>query len=95
MELKANKVYQHKSGKLYTLLAVSNLEATKDGWGQQAVYIDEQYTVWTRPAKEFEEKMTPTNLQNFATILTLSDINPFEQSIKDPDWIVKYPENGL
>lgn len=95
MDLEINRVYQHRSGKLYTLIAVSNLGATRDGWEQQAVYVDENNVVWTRPLKEFEEKMQLTDKKIFSVILPLFESKEDKKATKDPDWIVKYPENGL
>lgn len=95
MNLKINRVYQHKSGSLYTLLAVSNLKATKDGWEQQAVYIDKDNVVWTRPAKEFEKKMQLTDLTIFSMIMPLVEFDETKIEVKDPEGIIKYPENGF
>ena len=95
MDLEINRVYQHKSGKLYTLIAISNLEATKEGWEKQAVYVDKDNVVWTRPLKEFEEKMQLTDEKIFSVILPLFEFQEDKKAAKDRDWIVKYPENGL
>lgn len=74
MSLEVNKVYKHRSGTLYTLVAISNLEATKDSWHQQAVYVDESGVIWSRPAEEFEEKMVIQNdIEAFAFLFNFPE----------------------
>lgn len=51
-----NAVYRHHSGTKYNIVAISNQKATKDGWTQEAVYLDEDMSVWTRPAKDFDDE---------------------------------------
>lgn len=46
-----------KNGNDYQLLHISNRRATKPGWEQMAVYTDGD-VVWTRPAKDFNERFS-------------------------------------
>ena len=45
----------NNTGNKYQLFAVSNEQATKPEWGQQAVYTDGK-TLWTRPIEQFRER---------------------------------------
>lgn len=66
-----NRVYQHHSGSKYCVIGISNQKATKNGWNQEAVYIDEDGNLWTRNAEDFEDsqKFTLTDDKSFAKIV--------------------------
>lgn len=55
-----NKVFKHQSGNLYVLIGISNLKAIKNGYNQEAFYIDQKMQTWSRPIKEFMEKFEET-----------------------------------
>lgn len=54
--LKTRKFAHIQSGAVYTLLTISNEAATNPDFVRQAVYLDEDGNVWSRPLAEFEEK---------------------------------------
>ena len=54
--LKTRQFIHIKSGAIYTLLTISNEEATNPDFVKQAVYLDADGNVWSRPLTEFEEK---------------------------------------
>ena len=52
-------VFIHKStGRMYTLIHVTNQTASKEGWEPQAVYKSEWGEVYSRPLTEFLEKFS-------------------------------------
>ena len=56
-ELCAGGTYQHiKSGKIYTLLMVTNQYSERAGFPPTAVYHDEDGHLWSRPLDEFKAK---------------------------------------
>ncbi len=51
--------YVHKSsGNEYTLLCVTNTTATKGGYTEMAVYMNNDNEIFSRPMTEFEEKFS-------------------------------------
>lgn len=51
--------WQHKkSGKVYNVICVTNLFATKPDFVQQVVYQDEEMVIWSRPLSEWEDKFS-------------------------------------
>lgn len=56
-KLSEGSEWMHKqSGKLYKIVCVTNLMATKPGFQPQVVYEDEEFTIWSRPLSEWEAK---------------------------------------
>lgn len=52
-----HRKFIHKtSGKPYTLIQITNKAATRPYFVKQAVYLDADGNVWSRPLAEFEEK---------------------------------------
>ena len=52
-----HRKFIHKtSGKPYTLIQIANEAATRPDFVKQAVYLDADGNVWSRPLAEFEEK---------------------------------------
>ena len=54
--LKTRKFAHIQSGAIYTLLTISNEEATNPDFVKQAIYIGAEGHIWSRPLAEFEEK---------------------------------------
>lgn len=50
--------YRHDSGRIYTVITVANLDATRVGWKPQVVYRDEDGRVWARPISDFNQRNT-------------------------------------
>lgn len=63
-----NKVFEHYSGNLYVLIGVSNQQATKSGYEEQAFYVDENMVMWSRPLKAFEKNFTVTDKEPWIVI---------------------------
>lgn len=62
MEIKFKPTHRHReSGKLYILIGVSNLKATRDDqeFLRMAVYLDNELNLWTRPLDRFEARTVP------------------------------------
>lgn len=54
--------FVHKNtGRLYTLIQVTNQTASKDGWEPQAVYKNEEGEIYSRSLTEFQEKFSKVN----------------------------------
>jgi hypothetical protein len=59
------------------------------------VYVDENGVVWTRPVKEFEEKMTLSEEHVSYVMLPLLSFQADEEINEEHGEILKYPENGM
>lgn len=56
-KLAGGSEWMHKSsGKLYKIVCVTNLTATKPEFQPQVVYEDEEFSIWSRPLSEWESK---------------------------------------
>lgn len=47
--------YQHHSGTIYHVVAITNEYASKNGWEVEAVYFDENGRWWSRPLHDFQK----------------------------------------
>lgn len=54
--LNMKKFIHKKSGKIYTLLCITNTTATKSGYDEVAVYMNENNEIFSRPIAEFVDK---------------------------------------
>lgn len=51
--------YKHHSGRIYTLLIISNTNLARGGWTEQCTFVSvEDKQVFTRPLMEFAAKFT-------------------------------------
>ena len=48
----------NKSGKIYTLFIITNIESDREDFPETYVYFDEDKNWWSRPATEFLKKNT-------------------------------------
>jgi hypothetical protein len=49
--------WKHKdTGRIYQVIVVSNLSATRAGWVKTVVYKDEYQKRWSRPMNEWHER---------------------------------------
>lgn len=53
-------VYSNKrSGEVYTVITVANMDATRPGWEPTVVYEDSMERVWSRPLAYFINRFDP------------------------------------
>lgn len=56
----AGDIYRHKAiGDVYTIITMTNIDATRPGWPPTVVYEDMHERIWSRPLSEFNEKFAP------------------------------------
>ena len=58
MNDKLPKFRNNKSGKIYTLFMITNIESDREDFPETYVYFDEDKNWWSRPATEFLKKNT-------------------------------------
>lgn len=55
-EFKKGMVCRHHSGKVYTIIELTNTKRLSDAFPVTVVYMGTNGNMWSRPLSEFEEK---------------------------------------
>ena len=58
LQPKKNSKWQHTSGKIYRVLLLTNLSATKEDYPVTVVYEDPNGDIWSRPLTNWHSSMT-------------------------------------
>lgn len=53
-----DSVWKHRTGNLYRVTAITNLESVKDDFPVTVVYKGMDGSLWSKPAKDWHMKMT-------------------------------------
>lgn len=56
--IKINSRWKHSSGRIYSVITLTNLESTREDYPVTVVYQGESGTIWSRPYSDWHRSMT-------------------------------------